>query len=62
MCKLKKIDMDKAACNGAPTISEGEMKRCEACGKSVAWDLVDHGFFGFKSSCTFKDKRQSNEK
>lgn len=53
-------DPEKMACKGAPTITvhtgSGDMEECQACGDAVAWDLVDHPLFGFKSCAHAKDK------
>jgi len=48
--------MKRLACFGAATIANGDMRQCQFCQTSVAWDLVDHGFFGFKASCPMKAK------
>lgn len=46
------------ACLGAETIStDNDMEKCVYCGSCVAWDLVDHPFFGFESQgCTWKEE------
>lgn len=48
----------KRACEGAATIDHGDMRECPhpECGVSVAWDLVDHSFFGFAAGCPLKGK------
>jgi|GEM_PF-4708121 len=46
------VDM---ACEGAETLTKYHateaMEECKSCGSCVRWDLVDHPFWGFKSSC-----------
>ena len=39
------------ACLGAATLDCGDMRECVHCQTRVAWDLVDHPFFGFASGC-----------
>ncbi len=47
----------RGACYGNPTISDGDMERCQLCERGVAWDLIDHPFFEFKADCQhFKKK------
>lgn len=48
----------KRACEGADTIDHGDMRECphEQCGVSVAWDMVDHSFWGFAASCPLKQR------
>ncbi len=44
--------VNKKACEGAPTVNDGDMEYCQSCEKGVAWDLVDSAFFGFnKENC-----------
>ena len=54
-------DETKMACKGAPTFTvhtgTGDMEECQACGKAVAWDLVDHPFFGFQHCGLPKEDR-----
>jgi hypothetical protein len=49
----------RMACAGAPTKSVRDgpdhMEECESCGTRVAWDLVDHAFFGFRAGCARRD-------
>lgn len=45
----------QAACCGGETVTDWEggqeMKQCQVCHDSVAWDLVDDPFFGFTKPC-----------
>lgn len=44
---------------GADTlpVDGGNMEECIHCERRVAWDLVDHSFFGFASSgCPERDQ------
>lgn len=43
--------MARKACNGDETISVGDMEECLACETRVRNDLVDHPFWGFRSTC-----------
>lgn len=43
--------MSRKACAGDETLSVGDMEECLTCETRVAHDLVDHPFFGFRSSC-----------
>ena len=44
-------DAEKMACKGGATVTRRDgpvdMEECQACGDQVAWDLVEHPFWGF---------------
>jgi hypothetical protein len=47
--------MTDRACEGGETRTlrnaMGDMEECIVCRTAVAWDLVDHPFFGFSAGC-----------
>jgi len=47
------------ACEGGNTISSylncNPAQECQACGRKVIDEFVDHNFFGFESSCQYKN-------
>ena len=43
--------MSRKACQGDETITVGNFEECAECELSVRFDLVNHPFFGFQSSC-----------
>lgn len=51
----------KRACEGAPTIEDGDMRECPHpdCGARVAHDFVDHPSIGFAASCPLRESRQA---
>lgn len=44
----------KRACEGAATVTVGDMEQCQQCDMCVAYDLVGHPFLGFASGCPMK--------
>lgn len=58
-------ETERRACMGAPTLTNNdfatEMQECVHCGRRVAWDLVDHPFFGFAASCEHKDLKEPSD-
>jgi hypothetical protein len=63
---MSTIPSDCAA-NGGPTISRvkgcinDEMLECIVCRNSSPWDMTEHSFFGFMSSCPYRDQHQQGE-
>lgn len=62
---MSQPDTHKAACRGAATVSmrcgPTHMEECQACHMAVAWDLINHHFFGFKAGCGWPMFSISNE-
>ena len=50
------------ACEGGPTITDGDFEECPHCGTRVRHDLVDNPFFGFRVSCPHKCGANKNDK
>lgn len=55
----------RMACRGGttkPVRSHGEhMEECRYCSTRVSFDLVDHGFFGFRAGCPRAEKVEKAE-
>lgn len=52
---------NRCAAEGASTCNVdpmGDMVECVECGSEVRWDMQDHPFWGFKSSCP-NNRRQN---
>ena len=43
--------MSEKACDGGRVLENGDMAECVECGTEIRWDMQDHPFWGFKSSC-----------
>lgn len=51
---MKKLNPENAACLGASTKSvrtTEHMEECRTCKTRVRFDMVNHPFWGFKSTC-----------
>lgn len=48
--------MAMKACETGAWFDNGRMPECAKCGTAVAWDLIEHPFFGFTAACPLKER------
>lgn len=58
MTLAREFDIEECACMGGGTRTVDDMEECIVCGTRVAWDLVEHPFFGFGKPCATARKAQ----